>query len=692
MSLLQYGFKRKKINRNDIFQEDQISEDEDNSNKDVKKLRINDKTFKSKWLAEFSWLRYDEINKKMYCTLCMRHKKKNKFATEGATNISRKSAIKEHINTEDHKDTEKLEKARIQMELLQKEHFSSNANTNHIIGIMRAVYFLAKKNLPLKLLPSIVELIKESNSPNLLNGTITYTNHISGHEFLEAISDTIKEEIWDELSNVTAFGVMIDESTDITTTKHLDIYASYVTKKGILKTRFLCIVPLTSCNAEGITKVLVDIFEKRKILSKLVAFASDGASVMLGKNEGVAAKFSRICTYPLIVNHCVAHRLALACKDAKKELRFYEEIESLVRKIYNYFKNSCSHIQQLQEIQSLLDDPILKIKKLYEIRWLAWYDAIKNICNSIPALLRIFKESKNKDGRELYERLTSWRILAFLYYFYDILEHVTQLSKFLQKRNLKFSDIDPMIQVTINSIQKEYILLDQNQRFGQKVQTFIDETNPFGNSSIKYMNNDLSFIEQDYDDFTIDILEYSTSIVNELQQRFPTRQLFTSMKILNPREWPKESQELLWFGDNELENILKYYECPNFHNNIQLPAIFDINKCREEWARFKMIITNNFASNDIEVILPLLIEDYIDVFPNIIKLIQIAYCIPFSSVECERGFSRQNKIKTKDRNSLATNTLDMLMCISLEGPESKEFNYNRAYTIWSNQKRRTGFK
>jgi hypothetical protein len=447
---------------------------------------------------------------------------------------------------------------------------------------MRAVYFLTKKNLPLKLLPSIVELIKESNSPNLLNGTITYTNHISGHEFLEAISDTIKEEIWDELSNVTAFGVMIDESTDITTTKHLDIYVSYVTKEGILKTRFLCIVLLTSCNAESITKVLIDIFEKRKILPKLVAFAFDGASVMLGKNEGVAAKLSRICTYPLIVNHCVAHKLALVCKDAKKELRFYGEIEFLVRKIYNYFKNSCSHIQQLQEIQNLLDDPILRIKKLYEIRWLAWYDAIKNVCNSIPALLRIFKESKNKDGRELYEQLTSWRILAFLYYFYNILEHVTQLSKFLQKRNLKFSDIDPIIQVTINSIQKKYILLDQNQRFGQKVQAFIDKTNLFGNSSIKYMDNDLSFIEQNYDDFTIDILEYSTSIVNELQQRFPTWQLFTSMKILNLREWPKEPQELLWFGDNELENILKYYKCPNFHNNIQLPAIFDIDKCREE--------------------------------------------------------------------------------------------------------------
>ena len=86
-------------------------------------------------------------------------------------------------------------------------------------------------------------------------------------------------------------------------------------------------------------------------------------------------------------------------------------------------------------------------------------------------------------------------MLAFLFYFYDILEYVTQLSKFLQKRNLKFSDIDPMIQAMINSIQKEYILMDQNQRFGQNVQMFIDETNPFKNSLITYLNNNLSFIE-----------------------------------------------------------------------------------------------------------------------------------------------------------------------------------------------------
>ena len=59
----------------------------------------------------------------------------------------------------------------------------------------------------------------------------------------------------------------------------------------------------------------------------------------------------------------------------------------------------------------------------------------------------------------------------------------------------------------------------------------------------------------------------------------------------------------------------------------------------------------------------------------------MVYCIPFSSVKCECDFSRQNKIKTKDRNSLVTNILNMLIHIFLEGLENLKFNYNRVYII-----------
>jgi hypothetical protein len=63
-------------------------------------------------------------------------------------------------------------------------------------------------------------------------------------------------------------------------------------------------------------------------------------------------------------------------------------------------------------------------------------------------------------------------------------------------------------------------------------------------------------------------------------------------------------------------------------------------------------------------------------FPNIIRLIKIIYSISFSSVDCERGFSVQNLIKSKLHNSLGTKTLDMLMRLSIEGPESKDFGYD----------------
>ena len=55
-----------------------------------------------------------------------------------------------------------------------------------------------------------------------------------------------------------------------------------------------------------------------------------------------------------------------------------------------------------------------------------------------------------------------------------------------------------------------------------------------------------------------------------------------------------------------------------------------------------------------QLILPLFINDYSDIFPNLIELIKIVYSIPFSSVDCERGFSCQNIIKNKMRNSLNT--------------------------------------
>ena len=70
-----------------------------------------------------------------------------------------------------------------------------------------------------------------------------------------------------------------------------------------------------------------------------MGLATDGASVMVGKQNGVAARF-RIVNPKLINLHCVCHRLALAATDTCSELKPIKSIESVLRQLWYYFQNS----------------------------------------------------------------------------------------------------------------------------------------------------------------------------------------------------------------------------------------------------------------------------------------------------------------------------------------------------------------
>ncbi|CAJ0871218.1 10681_t:CDS:10 [Entrophospora sp. SA101] len=413
--------------------------------------------------------------------------------------------------------------------------FGKNGSKN----ISKKSAIVEHSKLELAIAPDIVS----ENSTN-------YINVKSANEFLNSFSDIIYDRLWKNLFDTDFFSIMIDET----------------------------LFQLTSGDAHTISSVLINLFGKH-----------DGAAVMLGNKSGVARRLLKYCPY-LVVNHCVAHKLALACKDASKEIEFYEKAEELVGRIYSFFKKSSSRTQELKNYQELLDCPKYKIKKIYKIRWLSWYEAIKNVCDTLPALIEMLSNDYSEVAVNLYEDLCSWRMIGFFYFLYDILSYLTQLSKFFQKENLQFCDIQPMIEGTIKSIEKEYIHINDIQHFfGANFQNLMVTTNPF-NSSPNIGGHLLKFTDEDYDDLLVDICRYSSSI---------------------------------------------------------------------------------------ETILPILIKEYLDVFPNIIRLIKIAYTIPFSSVPCERGFSKQNLIKTKNRNNLSIDTLDKLLRVSLED----ESNNNQGESV-----------
>lgn len=65
------------------------------------------------------------------------------------------------------------------------------------------------------------------------------------------------------------------------------------------------------------------------------------------------------------------------------------------------------------------------------------------------------------------------------------------------------------------------------------------------------------------------------------------------------------------------------------------------------------------------------------------KLMEITTVLPATSVECERGFSVQNLVKTRNRCSLSIDHLDQLMRIMILGPSKKDFSPEPVLAKWS---------
>ena len=119
---------------------------------------------------------------------------------------------------------------------------------------------------------------------------------------------------------------------------------------------------------------------------KVVGFGSDGASVMTGKNNGVAARLKRVNPF-LISIHCKAHKLALCTSQASTGIQFLSTFKETLTALYRYFQKSSLQTHQLKEFQEIFQQPQLKVEEFHEIRWFAFYGALEALHRTWSSLL-----------------------------------------------------------------------------------------------------------------------------------------------------------------------------------------------------------------------------------------------------------------------------------------------------------------
>lgn len=178
--------------------------------------------------------------------------------------------------------------------------------------------------------------------------------------------------------------------------------------------------------------------------------ATDGAAVMLGRKTGVGVQMqSKYCPY-IIQTHCLAHRLNLACNGSVKKNEFLIKFRDKFNALY-YFISASSN-----RTQTLLQEPDITIKEPYSIRWLGLRNVVSAVYEcygSILATLSKFAADKNTVAKGLYKYYCSYKVALVTALVLDVYNELVILSSELQKRNLLYSEVRPLIDGTLAKLE-----------------------------------------------------------------------------------------------------------------------------------------------------------------------------------------------------------------------------------------------
>lgn len=111
-----------------------------------------------------------------------------------------------------------------------------------------------------------------------------------------------------------------------------------------------------------------------------------------------------------------------------------------------------------------------------------------------------------------------------------------------------------------------------------------------------------------------------------------------------------------------------------------------------EWILFQRVIQLPlYKKMDLGGCLEHILHPNLDTYLNLGRLGAIGVSLPVTSVNCERGISGYDTIKTDGRNMLSVQHMDNLLRLFLEAPGLEQFDFIRAFNLWLNERERRSF-
>ena len=521
---------------------------------------------------------------------------------------------------------------------------------------------------------------------------LMYIHHENVDDIYAAMSRVVEDDILQGLQSAPYgwFSLMLDEGTDTSNKSTLMIYIRHLTPEGEVHSRFLDVVELPGCTATDIFSAAKATLEKYDLdVQNLMGLATDGASVMTGSKRGVTTKFKELNPY-LIANHCTAHRLALASEKAASQVQYLSKYLEITNKLGKMVKYSPKFCRILEECKLENKEKAKKLKQVFFTRWLSFGDCVQALVCCLASVLTALKRciaenSQNVSYTALLKSMSNIKFIGMTFFLADAVGLLATLSKSMQKESLVFADCAIEISATAEALR------GLQEKPGPYYTQFL-ETQPdivpengerdYNGHIVKDNAVHRSSLETTQKQFVAGAIDY-------IGAYFPKSDLMHSFSVFDPRN--EAGSEI---NDSAIENLSSFFGSDQSERAgaETLPnTIISKEHALREWEVMKNVLPHFKECSMLEFYQKFLLPKT-DAYPNLVKLATLALLLPSTSVECERGFSHYNIIKSDHRSCLKVESVKALMILGVESPTVRAFPFNKAFENWITKRERRAFQ
>ncbi|XP_025203832.1 zinc finger protein 862-like [Melanaphis sacchari] len=300
------------------------------------------------------------------------------------------SAVKKHGKSDKHVQLIRSRKNTMEINKMTTVQNASKLVKKTKEAEIRLSMFIVEHNIAIRTVDHLVSLIKIIGEDSDVIKNLKCNRTKATSVVCNVIGECGMQNLIQRMKN-QMFSIMIDESTDKSSVKHLAIVTRIVdTDSYEVRDEFAGLIKVNNATAQSIFETVINFFKSYDIpyKSNLVGFASDGANVMFGEHHSVKTLLENEVPSIFVIK-CLCHSLALCASYACKKIPI--EVEELMREIYTYMKYSYKRQTHFEEFQSFVEVKPHKLLQPSQTRWLSLYVCVKRVLEQWNALKLYFQ-------------------------------------------------------------------------------------------------------------------------------------------------------------------------------------------------------------------------------------------------------------------------------------------------------------